>query len=913
MQATIARMALPNDFTVGDGLNTAGIRWVRRFDGLDLANGNGEFSNRDQYNLRFDHNLNANHKFSFSGTRESDWSMTSQAGPPNWPNGFNGLVTKAPTVYTSSLVSTLSPTLLNEFRGGLRTSVQDGRAPFDRSDSVGAAALATMPDYNGIPVLVNPLEFAQNFISTAGAGSTRHSVSPLYTFTDTLSWTQGRHAFKGGLEFRFEHSDAWNTPSFIPVAALGAGSVAVTGIDGTTVPGLSGANQTAARNLLIDLAGSVNSVQQGYTIPNAKNLTYEGYPQLTKNASDWHQNESSAFFKDDWKVRSDLTLNVGVRWEYYGVPYEGNGKMVRPLGGSSGLWGISGTSFADMYQPGRLNGALTSVELVGKNSQQPGKQLYKDDWNNFSPAVGLSWSVPWLGKDKTVLRAGYGMNYTGSITFFGFDTALNRTPGIFQYTNYTPGTYLSLANIPLPLAPVSQPLQAVPLTDRTQTLESFDNNRVDPYIQNWNFGIQHQLPGNFTVEARYLGSKGTKLWGGIPLNDVNIFENGILDAFNVTRAGGNAPLFDQMLRGLNFGLGAVNGTTVTGSASLRQNTTTRAFLANGNVGGFANFLNTTSTATNVNGGLLQNGGLPQNFIVVNPQFGSVGGGSSGGGGVTLDSNPGNSTYHAMELLVTKRLSHGFAYQTSYSWSRSLGENDDDVVKNYLNPRNRAGDKALLGFHHTHDIRSNGSVELPFGPNRAFMGNAPGWVSRLVERWQFGSILGWSSGAPLSLTAATSTFTQGTGNTPVAAGGFPKNSGSVTKVANGVVYFNSLQQIADPAGSSVTALQGTNSSFSNKAITDSQGRLLLVNPAPGQLGTLGQKWIEGPNTINLDIDLIKRVKIRERKEFELRIDALNVLNHPNFAAPTLNIDSTSFGRITAATGNRTFRMSARVNF
>src|SRR5262249_13065453 len=71
MQATIARMPFPNDFTVGDGLNTAGIRWARRFDGLDLPNGNGEFSNRDQYNLRLDHNLNANHKFFFSGTRES--------------------------------------------------------------------------------------------------------------------------------------------------------------------------------------------------------------------------------------------------------------------------------------------------------------------------------------------------------------------------------------------------------------------------------------------------------------------------------------------------------------------------------------------------------------------------------------------------------------------------------------------------------------------------------------------------------------------------------------------------------------------------------------------------------------------------------------------------------------------------
>src|ERR1051325_7312668 len=185
--------------------------------------------------------------------------------------------------------------------------------------------------------------------------------------------------------------------------------------------------------------------------------------------------------------------------------------MVRPIGGSSGLWGISGSSFADMYQPGHLAGTLMGVELVGKNSQQPDKQLYRDDWNNFAPAAGLSWSVPWFGKDKTVIRAGYGWNYQGSITFFGFDTALNRTPGIFQYTNYTPGTYLSLANITLPLPPVSQPLQAVPLTDRTQNIESWDNSRVNPYIQNWNLEIQHEVAKDWIVEARYIGNKGTKL------------------------------------------------------------------------------------------------------------------------------------------------------------------------------------------------------------------------------------------------------------------------------------------------------------------------------------------------------------------------------------------------------------------
>src|SRR3972149_4217130 len=93
---------------------------------------------------------------------------------------------------------------------------------------------------------------------------------------------------------------------------------------------------------------------------------------------------------------------------------------------------------------------------------------------------------------------------------------------------------------------------------------------------------------------------------------------------NVTRAGGNAPLFDQMLRGLNLGAGVINGTTVTGSASLRANTLTRAFIANGNIGQLADFLNRSTALTGRGGGFVRNSGLfPENFFVLNPQFNTV--------------------------------------------------------------------------------------------------------------------------------------------------------------------------------------------------------------------------------------------------------------------------------------------------
>src|SRR5262249_1129065 len=155
----------------------------------------------------------------------------------------------------------------------------------------------------------------------------------------------------------------------------------------------------------------------------------------------------------------------------------------------------------------------------------------------------------------------------------------------------------------------------------------------------------------------WVGNKGTKLWEGEQLNHTNIYENGILEAFNITRAGRDAALFDRMFMGLNVpGAGVVNGTTLTGSQALRRYTSTNTFLANGDVGGLANFLNTTAALTNENGGLLRRAGLPENFITVNPQYGSV----------TLQGNSSNSSYHSLQTQLTKRYSRNLTGEFSYT-------------------------------------------------------------------------------------------------------------------------------------------------------------------------------------------------------------------------------------------------------
>jgi hypothetical protein len=223
------------------------------------------------------------------------------------------------------------------------------------------------------------------------------------------------------------------------------------------------------------------------------------------------------------------------------------------------------------------------------------------------------------------------------------------------------------------------------------------------------------------------------------------------------------------------------------------------------------------------------------------------------------------------------------------------------------------------------FRSNGTFELPFGPNRPLANGGPGWLTRIVERWQLGGIFSWVSGAPLSITATNSAYTQFTGNMPVILGDFPKSVGKVTPVANGATYFAGFTQVADPARASVTTSQTLQSQFANFAIADAKGNIVLANPTPGHLGTLGQRWIEGPTHVGFDVNLVKRARIRENKEFEIRVDAINVLNTPRWQDPNTDINSPNFGRLTAAdptgsfqasdltTGTRTFTINMRVNF
>jgi hypothetical protein len=392
------------------------------------------------------------------------------------------------------------------------------------------------------------------------------------------------------------------------------------------------------------------------------------------------------------------------------------------------------------------------------------------------------------------------------------------------------------------------------------------------------------------------------------MNEQNITENGLLTAFNQVQTGQTSPLMEQMFRGLNVGGQVVNGTTWTATQALLAATQTRTFFANNNVGGFANYLNNTDNFVGTRGGLLRRASLPENWIVVSPQFASS----------RLTSNFGSSTYHSMQLEWTKRFSGGWTVQSNYTLAKALGEEEgagQEQLDSYRTLRNRSLDKRLMSFSVHHVTRTNAIYELPFGKGRQFASGVNKWVDGLIGGWQLGGIFNTFSGDPLAVNSsgalALGTWNNLGDNTAVALQPLNNQLGQAVRTGNGVVYFQGLTQGPDPQ---IARLSPTIRSLSQmQSISTADGQLLLTNPVPGQLGTLAPRSLYGPGSFRLDMNLIKRIRVTERISAEINITAENVSNTPQFGNPVTDINDLNFGRITGAGGVRVMVIGARVSF
>ncbi len=940
-------MPLPNNYTIGDGLNTAGYQWQIPENGVDGATGQSPNTNRNNYTIRWDYQINARNKVNFVMSKEKDWGVTGQTGIPDYPTGYFGDVQRHPSFYSAGWDFIITPSILNQFRFGHKTDTWQGTSGLDLGCCTGGpssensglaksaeAARASFPQVNGSFLYIQPGSFSTVNLGTGATSPTvapgnlgiyadmnvsspRLTISPFWQFGDTFSWIHGRHSFQFGFEIDRTSSQSANSGGIQttrPTVNLGIGSVAPP-ISTSTFSGIGAINLAGAQALLANLAGSVANIQEQYWVNSPTATTWNNYLTdflfyRTNIANAW-----SAFAKDSWKVTRDITLNLGLRYDFFGAPYEAQGLAGRPAGGESGLFGISGTNFANaMWDPYANSGQLTTIQFVGPNSPNSGIGVYNNYWKSFGPTVGVAWNLPWF-KKSTIFRAGYGINYVGNVDFLTVNTGIGNSPGQTLNTTYTPSSFLNVSGISgAGVVPVNtngaQPFTPVPLTNRSTSLYGYSNNLRTPYIQSFNVTIQREITNTWTVDVNWIGNKGSELYTNQPLNDPNIFENGFLNAFNITRAGGNAPLFNQLLNGITLpGVGTVNGTTLTGSQALRQYSVTNTFIANGSVGALANFFNTTPTGTGVNGGLLSHAGLPQNFFVVNPQFGSV----------YLIDNNGNSSYQAFQAHVAKHFGQGVTGQFAYTFSKALGDDGQ-----FRDPRDFNLAKGILNIDRPQLFQWNVLWELPVGRNKKFLGKAPKLVDEALGGWQIASAFQWQSGVPLSFTTQNYTYTYNTleAQTANLVGQLPGGFSQVQKGNGFVQYFPELtvQNAPLPNFGGDTTLPGR---FTNLEVVNSSGQVVLANPDPGTVGNTARNLpsLRSPALLGFSASASKMFHIQESKTITLRADAINLLNTPQFGySPTsgviginTNIDSTSFGRITSAAGQRMITFYARFDF
>jgi hypothetical protein len=313
----------------------------------------------------------------------------------------------------------------------------------------------------------------------------------------------------------------------------------------------------------------------------------------------------------------------------------------------------------------------------------------------------------------------------------------------------------------------------------------------------------------------------------------------------------------------------------------------------------------------------------EDYMTINPQLGTG----------TYVTNGNSSNYHSVQTQFTLRPTAGLSWQGTYTFSKNLG-----ISGPAIDPTNRRADYTFQSNDRTHEIRTNGTFELPIGPNKALLGNSSGWLARAIERWQTSLIFNWNSGAPTSITGS-GVFYGGNGqdNTPDQVGPFPLRSGharwdglnNAAGNSHGGTYFGPQGQfssIDDPQCLNIvnkTDSMGFNLYTNGSCTIDalalaSTGQILFQTPLPGKRGTLGQNTIRSIGTWSFDANISKTFRISESKSVQIRVDTTNVLNHPspvsNNTGPNFDSTSGDFGNITSAkSGGRAFQGTLRIQF
>lgn len=791
------------------------------------------------------------------------------------------------------------PTLVNQFHGGYMYQLQI----FD------VEAL-------GIDL---PNLYRQNWTygltSPYGGAYPRRPISsfyPLLNGTDNLTWQKGSHSIVlGGSYFR-EQDHYWNGPGGEPNYTFGLdGQDPVTGVINASLSSQNTTIQGNARNLYALLAARVSSVSIGVGRPlDVATGKYKPFGSYNLNEV---QQAGGFWVQDRWRFRPNLTFNYGLRWDFYGDNHDVSGFYSSPAT-IADLWGP--TPVGVINAPGNLGGVQNPTFVARKHA-------YNSQLKNPSPAFALAWSPSsdrgWLGKflgrDKTVIRAGYSLRHyaEGAQNYWAF--ASNSGQFFFQGGVANPANAAFRAGSltfgdPLPNYVLTPPVYSTTVPAAVQwgsTFYGINPNIQMPYVEQWNFGIQRQIGSGSVLEVRYVGNLSLHQWLGYNINELNIFENGFLKEFqnaqnnlkvNVAAGRGNTfvnnGLAGQVALPIFAGaFGSATSTNFTNSTyilnlqngaagSMAQTLlNTRQFYCN--LVGTANFGPCNNASLTVAPGA----GYPINFWQVNPY-------ANGGGGVQYLDSSGHTNYHGLQVDLRQRLSHGMQFNVNYTLAKSLGVAAQNGIQGqgnniYYTQRNFKLNYGPSLFDIRHVVHASGTYDLPFGKGRAYLNNNK-VANYAVGGWTLGTIIVIQSGNPAQLGGGFNTV----------------NNGDSGVVFNGVTVSDFQDAIkVRRTGNPWVQL------FDPKFIAaDGSGTTSLISRA-NTAGTFGYRpYVYGPGWYNIDLSVNKTIPVRESMRFVIQAEFLNATNHPTFGLGALGITSTSFGQL--ASGN-SFSQARRIEF
>jgi hypothetical protein len=500
-----------------------------------------------------------------------------------------------------------------------------------------------------------------------------------------------------------------------------------------------------------------------------------------------------------------------------------------------------------------------------------------------------------FGGSDTVLRGSFRISYydegwaTVENTFYtnpGGAQSVFLDPGSLS-GQFAPGSLTLGGTIPALNAFPAKFSSAFPLpeadfTFSDQSFDTVDPNIQSPYVESWNFGIQRKVPGNNVFEMDYVGNHVVHSWLQYDLNEVNIFgsANGqpsFLNQFQTAQAnlaanGGasfadtgagtaSTPLFDEAFTGQPASAGYANPSFVFD-------------VATGQAGALAQALASNSTyLCNLVGAHFEpcgntGGTYPINYFQANPY--------AAGAQALLLSDPGSSTYNALQVQWKHPTGHGLFLGANYTYShgltnRWLGDFDsgDEVLENFSTLRDMALNKGPSPYNLPNQFKAYFTYQLPFGRGREFKtGNA--WVDNVIGGWTGGSIITAASGLPFKLMGGANTFND-------YDFAFVPDVSDSGVVLNGVTRSQLQSQIGVfPGPSGFVPTVSINPSF-----LASHPNAIEPETTPGQLGQF--VYLNGPPSWNVDFSLLKIIPIYERVQLSVKAAFLNAFNHPIWAA------------------------------